>query len=101
MARITDLELWKNSNSPANSLPCVVGDYTVYIDFGSALDINQAKQILEQKRDALTKETEHLSKKLANEAYKNAKPEQWADDNALLNAKQTERAKLASLIDAM
>lgn len=101
MGRITDIELWQNPNPPANSLPCIVGLYTVYIDFGSALDVNQAKQILDQKQDALAKEIEHLNKKLANEAYKNAKPEQWADDNNLLSMKESECAKLSGLISGM
>jgi valyl-tRNA synthetase len=84
-----------------NAIPVTVGDWTIYIDYSEHLSATEAKQILAQKRDVLTKETDHLIKKLANEAYKNAKPEQWADDNSLLNAKKAECEKLQNLIDGM
>lgn len=101
MARLTELKPWQANTAPANSLPCVVGEYTLYLDFGSALDANQAKQILAQKSDALAKEIDHLNKKLANEAYKSAKPEAWAEDNNLLATKAAECEKLNSLISGM
>lgn len=84
-----------------NTIPVAVGDWTIYVDYSEHLSPTEAKQILTQKRDALTKETEHLIKKLANEAYKNAKPDQWADDNALLNAKEAECEKLQNLIGGL
>jgi hypothetical protein len=98
MARFSTIESWTNETPPVGALPCIVQDITLYVSFDTALDNEAAKNILSQKQTQLEKETDHLEKKLQNEAYKNAKPEQWAEDNALYSLKAEECKKLAGFV---
>ncbi len=98
MARFSSVESWNQEQPPAGSLPCVVQGFTLYVGFDTALDVVSAKSILAQKQEALEKEAQHLEKKLQNEAYKNAKPEQWQEDNALFTLKVQEGEKLAGFL---
>jgi valyl-tRNA synthetase len=98
MARFSSIESWDSDTPPKNSLPCVVQGATVYVAFDTALDTISAKSILSQKKETLEKEALHLEKKLQNEAYKNAKPEQWQEDSDLLKFKHVESEKLTHFI---
>lgn len=97
MARFSSLGAW-NSDCPPDGfyLPCVVGDFTLFVCFDEALDRESAKNILQQKQEVLEKEILHLDKKLQNQAYKNAKPEQWQEDHELLELKKSESQKLSN-----
>ena len=101
MARFSEIELWHSDQLPANSLPCVVDGITLYVVFNAALDVDQAKQLLFQKHEAIAKEAQHLEKKLQNVAYKNAKPEQWQEDQGLFELKDQTGKKLAGLLDLL
>ncbi len=98
MARFSSIESWNQEQPPAGSLPCVVQGFTLYVSFDTALDVVSAKSILSQKQEALEKEAQHLEKKLQNEAYKNAKPDQWQADSALCTLKAQEGEKLAGFL---
>lgn len=98
MARFSSIEYHDDQQPPQNSLPCVVADFTLYVAFDTALDKESAKNILSQKQEILGKEVLHLEKKLQNEAYKNAKPDQWHEDHALLNLKNCESEKLTGFV---
>ncbi len=103
MARLSHIEPWANDTPPeASYLPCVVGSYTLYVKcFEDQHEIQNGISILRQKRDALEKEIMHLDKKLQNEAYKNAKPEQWQEDSEILLLKSKESSKLTNFIDLL
>ena len=101
MARFSSIESWDSDTPPKNSLPCVVQGATVYVAFDTALDTISAKSILSQKKETLEKEALHLEKKLQNEAYKNAKPEQWQEDSDLCTLKVQEGEKLAGFLDLL
>ena len=98
MARFSSIETLNSDTPPKDSLPCVVQGATVYVAFDTALDTISAKSILSQKKEALEKEAQHLEKKLQNEAYKNAKPEQWQEDSDLLKFKHVESEKLSNFL---
>ena len=101
MARFSEIELWNKEELPINSLPCVVQGITLYVAFDTAIDIDQAKQILIQKRDNIAKEVHHLENKLKNDAYRNAKPEQWQEDQLSIKTKEETNKKLASFLDLL
>jgi hypothetical protein len=71
------------------------------VAFDTALDTISAKSILSQKNETLAKEVSHLEKKLQNEAYKNAKPDQWQEDNLLLESKTQENQKLVNFMNIL
>ena len=98
MARFSSIESWDSDTPPKNSLPCVVQGATLYVAFDTALDTISAKNVLSQKKETLEKEAQHLEKKLQNEAYKSAKPEQWQEDSDLLKFKHVESKKLRHFI---
>lgn len=98
MARFSSIEPWNQESPPAGSLPCIVQGFTLYVGFDSALDAASAKSILSQKQGILEKEAQHLEKKLQNEAYKNAKPDQWQEDCDLHFLKVQEGEKLAGFL---
>jgi valyl-tRNA synthetase len=79
-------------------IPVVVGHITLNLHLGDVIDMQEALKLLNQKAQNLAKEIDHLAKKLQNEAYKNAKPEQWADDEMLYKQKQQEYEKMRTLI---
>ncbi len=103
MARLSSIEPWGSNTPPdASYLPCVVEGYTLYVScFDDHLEIEKGKAILCQKQEALEKEILHLEKKLQNDAYKNAKPDQWQEDNTLLEFKNCENKKLTSFIELL
>lgn len=101
MARFSSIESWNQEQPPVGSLPCIVQEFTLYVSFDSALDVVSAKGILSQKQSILEKEAQHLEKKLQNEAYKNAKPEQWQEDSELHSLKVQEGKKLAGFLELL
>lgn len=101
MGRFSAVEEYQHELPPENSLPCVVQEFTLYVAFDAALDKNEARSILLQKQNALEKEIVHLEKKLQNEAYKNAKPDQWQEDKTLSYSKTKEREKLLSFAELL
>lgn len=101
MARFSEIEIWYHEGLPNNSLPCVVHGFTVYVAFDTALDATQAKQLLTQKHEAISKEAQHLGKKLQNEAYKNAKPDQWQEDKELSILKEMSAQKLVNFLNLL
>jgi valyl-tRNA synthetase len=98
MARFSSIEEWNHEQPPAGSLPCVVQGFTLYMGFDTALDVVSAKSILSQKQESLEKEAQHLEKKLQNEAYKNAKPDQWQEDKDMYSLKVHEGERLAGFL---
>ncbi len=98
MARFSEIEIWHQDTLPNNCLPCVVRGFTLYVAFDSALDVSQAKQLLVQKHDAIAKEAQHLEKKLQNDAYKSAKPEQWQEDQEMFVLKEATVQKLSNFL---
>lgn len=103
MARLSSIEPWKSDTPPdATYLPCVVEGYTLYVScFENHQEIEKGLAILQQKQQGLEKEITHLEKKLQNEAYKNAKPDQWLEDKNLMELKAKEREKLTNFIDLL
>lgn len=101
MARFSGVESWNQEQPPAGCLPCIVQGFTLYVGFDTALDVESAKGILSQKQSALEKEAQHLEKKLQNEAYKNAKPDQWQEDSEHHSLKVQEGEKLAGFLDLL
>ncbi len=101
MARLSTIEPWVSDTPPQGTLPCIVQGITLYVNFDTALDSTSAKNILAQKQTLLKKEAEHLGKKLQNEAYKNAKPDQWQEDNALHLLKTEESKKLSGFMSIL
>ncbi len=101
MARFSEIEIWPKDTIPNNCLPCVVRGFTLYVAFDSALDVSQAKQLLVQKHDAIAKEAQHLEKKLQNDAYKNAKPEQWQEDQEIFVLKEATVQKLSNFLSLL
>ena len=94
MARFSEIQLCYNEDLPTNCLPCVVHGITIYVAFDTAIDATQAKQLLTQKYETIDKEAQHLEKKLQNNAYKSAKPEQWQEDKDLFELKRQVILKL-------
>jgi valyl-tRNA synthetase len=78
-------------------VPVVVGTITLNLHLGDVINMEEAYALLHQKGQALDKEMDRLSKKLENQAYKNAKPDQWAEDEILYMQKQKEYAKIKDL----
>jgi valyl-tRNA synthetase len=101
MTRLEEITVLPKEQTPANSLPCVVHELTLYVAFDAALDVIQAKQILSQKHEATALEARHLEQKLQNIAYQNAKPEQWQEDQALFTLKSQTAQKLASFLQLL
>ena len=101
MARFSEIEFWSKDGLPSNCLPCVVRGFTLYVAFDSALDVSQAKQLLVQKHDAIAKEAQHLEKKLQNDAYKSAKPEQWQEDQEMFILKDATVQKLSNFLSLL
>ncbi len=81
------------------AVPFMIGDNSFFLVLGDLIDMNASYKLLTSKKDMLVKEIQHLEKKLENQAYKQAKPDQWADDHQLLITKGQEVSKMQLLLD--
>ncbi|MCX7337744.1 MAG: valine--tRNA ligase [Alphaproteobacteria bacterium] len=92
-------EVQQSKVSKAEGVPFVIGDNTFFLKLGGLIDLPAAHAILTNKQATLSKELQHLDKKLQNTAYKQAKPDQWQDDVDLCGVKQQEVSKLQFILE--
>jgi valyl-tRNA synthetase len=97
LGRLGD-EVLKPSEHQDGVIPVITADMTLNLHLGDVIDMKDAYALLNQKAQTLEKEMEHLAKKLQNDAYKNAKPEQWGEDQKLHAQKHKEHEKIRDLL---
>ncbi|NBT85251.1 MAG: valine--tRNA ligase [Alphaproteobacteria bacterium] len=98
LARLADVS---SDPHPTGSVPFMIGENGFFLKLGDLIDMQATYKLLASKRDTLVKEIEHLQKKLQNEAYKQAKPDQWEEDNEVLAVKKQEAAKIDGFIKVL
>jgi valyl-tRNA synthetase len=99
LARLGELELWASGDEQKpGDVPLTQGSDTFYLRLGNLVDWEETQKILQGKIEVLNKEISHLEKKLANDAYKMAKPDKWAEDAALQKTKMSEHKKLEEIL---
>lgn len=88
----------KNKNFTQTDLPFIWGNRTICLHLADVIWVEEMKKILQKKLDILKTETDHLGKKIENEAYKNAKPDQWGIDKDACIQKQGEYRELEAIL---
>lgn len=82
----------------SDDVPLTVGEDVYFLRLGGLSDVNNIKALLIQKQDTIQKECTRLQGKLANEAFKQAKPEAWQADEDLWHTKKAEHARLDAIL---
>ncbi|MDP3372198.1 MAG: valine--tRNA ligase [Candidatus Paracaedibacteraceae bacterium] len=95
LARLSDLE------NDGKGVPFVVSGSTFVLAINDVIHTDDVKKVLQNKHDTLSTEVAHLSKKLTNEAFKNAKPDVWQVDFDLHALKTIEVAKIQGILAAL
>lgn len=67
------------------------------LKYPQGIDASKAKTVFDKKFADLAADLQHLEKKLHNEAYKNAKPDEWAKDQDSYNQKRSEFERLEQI----
>ncbi len=62
------------------------------------ISISSIHNLLAEKKAVLDNEVKHLEKKLANDAFKQAKPDLWAADQALMHQKTNEIGLISTIL---
>jgi len=88
------------SSAPKGTVPFVIGENTFSLKVDTLIDMDATYKLLSSKKETLLKEASHLQKKLENNAYKQAKPDQWAEDKDLLAGKQQESLRMAFILES-
>ena len=101
LARLDELKLFtaQQERSPSD-VPLALEDNIYFLRLNETADLNAIKALLITKRSDLEKEIQRLQTKLANEAYKNAKPEAWEEDQILFNQREGEFNKLSQILNS-
>jgi valyl-tRNA synthetase len=98
LARVNVCIVEKNEKAEQNqSIYLYDGSYCYLLHLGSPQEHKEILQIVEQKIKSLENDTNMLEKKLDNNAYKNAKPDQWESDKILHKKKVEELKNIQSL----
>ncbi|MDP2193372.1 MAG: hypothetical protein Q8K36_02460, partial [Alphaproteobacteria bacterium] len=82
-------------------VPFVDGVIEATAILGQDINLMDLKKLLDTKVQKLSLDIERLDKKIQNEAYKKAKPDDWAEDQTLCGEKRIERDKIISIQAAM
>lgn len=98
LARLESIEIEKDQTERNVCLPFVVGQNTFFLKVGHLINLESAFKVVEKKLETLNTEVQHLQKKLTNEAYKQAKPDAWENDQLLLQTKQHEQDRLKTIL---
>ena len=95
LARLSDL------NESGKGVPFVVSGSTFVLEINDVIRLDEVKKMLQDKSSVLSTEVIHLSKKLTNEAFKNAKPDVWQTDFDLHALKSIEVEKIQGILDSL
>ena len=95
LARLSDLKM------TGNGVPFVVAGSTFILEINDAIRLDDVTKILHDKLAVLSTEVAHLSKKLANEAFKTAKPDVWQTDFDLHGVKSVEVEKIQGILGSL
>lgn len=98
LARLERIEENQDENIQKEFIPLVIDKNTFFLRVGHLINLDSAYKILENKLENLTKEIEHLDRKLLNKAYQQAKPEAWLNDQTLWKNKQQEKNRLKNIL---
>ncbi|MHA1558230.1 MAG: valine--tRNA ligase [Alphaproteobacteria bacterium] len=92
LANLKDLSITdeKHINS---SIPIILKNITFFLIFDEKFDFACAKELLNKNLKSLEEERSYLKRKLDNELYKKAKPDQWEEDNKVYKQKIKEYSK--------
>ncbi len=100
LARLEQVTLLQDGQDHVKgAVPFMIGENSFFLILGDLIDMEASYKLLTLKKDTLEKEIQHLEKKLENQAYKQAKPDQWEEDNELLTTKKQEVAKMQLILD--
>jgi valyl-tRNA synthetase len=95
LARLSDLKM------TGNGVPFVVAGSTFVLEINDAIRLDDVTKMLQDKLAVLSNEVAHLSKKLANEAFKTAKPDVWQTDFDLHGVKSVEVEKIQGILESL
>ncbi len=95
LARLSDLKM------TGNGVPFVVAGSTFILEINDVIRLDEVKKMLQDKSSVLSNEVAHLSKKLANEAFKTAKPDVWQTDFDLHALKCVEVEKIQGILGSL
>lgn len=79
-------------------IPFVVAGNTFELVLGDKVCIDDVKKLLMNKKETLETEMTHLSKKLTNDAFKNAKRDLWQADFDLHQEKKNDVDKIVGIL---
>ena len=95
LARLSDLK------TSGNGVPFVVSGSTFILEINDVIRLDEVRKMLQDKSSVLSIEVGHLSKKLENEAFKNAKPDLWQTDFDLHALKSIEVEKIQGILGSL
>jgi valyl-tRNA synthetase len=82
-------------------VPFVVAGSKFILEINDVIRLDEVKKMLQDKSSVLSNEVAHLSKKLANEAFKTAKPDVWQTDFDLHALKCVEVEKIQGILGSL
>jgi valyl-tRNA synthetase len=98
LARVSEVIFTEERDTTAGSVHFHVGKDSFSLRVGQFIDIAAAHKLLETRLEKLNQESTHLTTKLKNEAYRNAKPDQYQDDVETLKNKTSEAERLQAIL---
>ncbi|MBP9752992.1 MAG: valine--tRNA ligase [Proteobacteria bacterium] len=102
LARLEDIIFCDSSlQRQATFMPFVDGGIESFLELHSQEDAKQAKVILNEKAQILSKEITRLKGKLANEAFKIAKPELYEEDKILFDNKSADLMMIENILSVL
>ena len=98
LARVSEVIFTEERDTTAGSVHFHVGKDSFSLRVGQFIDIAAAHKLLETRLEKFNQESTHLTTKLKNEAYRNAKPDQYQDDVETLKNKTSESERLQAIL---
>ena len=95
LAKLEKLEKYTNQQG----LKIVLNNKEFFLQHPIDIEKDSIKSIISKKIDEISNDINVLNKKINNDAYKNAKPDQWENDLDLFRIKESEIKKLKSAIE--
>ena len=90
----TSLGSFPKNNQGIQSISLHNSGYNYVLGLGDGRSLEDIEHVLTKKQDVLINIVGKLKSKIANQAYRDAKPDQWADDQQLVADKTKELEKI-------
>lgn len=97
LARLDSVECVKALPKNLSGLYFAKGSCEFCLKYPQELDLQKAKEVFAKKIQERENEVQRLKAKLSNEAYKKAKPEEWAKDAAAFEQKKEELQRMEAV----